>query len=193
MEVSCLSKKHPEKEEKAVALEPEIVEEDLVGEEPANQEVEAQEEKSEEILRLEQEKEALHEHYLRLRADLENIRRRAKEEQAESRNKATEEIVLQFLPVLDNLERAVNAPGENESWRKGVEMVLRQFQSVMDNLGVKAIPAVGEIFNPQYHDAVMQEPADVAENTILMEFQRGYLLGDKVIRPSMVKVARPLA
>lgn len=188
-----MSKKHPEKEDKEVVLQPEILEEDGTTEDqPSDPNADEQSGKSEEIIRLEQEKEALHEHYLRLRADLENIRRRTRDEQADSRRKITEEIVLQLLPVFDNLERAVNAPGENESWRKGVEMVLRQFQSTMDNLGVKAIPAVGEIFDPQYHDAVMQEPADVAENTILMELQRGYLLDDKVIRPSMVKVARPL-
>lgn len=182
-----MSKKHPAPEEEIAVLYPE---------QPSASDAEVEPvlevEPTADLARLEQEKEEIYQRYLRLRADLENIRRRARDEQTESRQRATEEIVIQFLPVFDNLERAVNAPGETESWRKGVEMVLRQFQGVMESLGIKAIPAVGEVFDPCYHEAVLQEPADVAENTILGELQRGYLLGEKVIRPSMVKVARAM-
>ena len=190
-----MSRKDPVSEEELVVLqegpsteEPDSAPRPGEGMEPQQ----AEENGRPEILRLEQEKEEIYQRYLRLRADLENIRRRTREEQAESRQRVIEEVVMQFLPVFDNLERAVNAPGETESWRRGVEMVLRQFQGALDALGLKAIPAVGEAFNPSYHEAVMQEPADAAENTILEEMQRGYLLGDKVIRPSKVKVASPL-
>lgn len=188
-----MSKKHsvPEEEMAVLQPEPQMDAEDL-GPEAGLAADEPVADAAGDLARLEQEKEEINQRYLRLRADLENIRRRAREEQSESRQKATEEIVLQFLPVFDNLERAVNAPGETENWRKGVEMVLRQFQGVMDSLGVKAIPAVGEIFDPRYHEAMLQEPAEVTENTILGELQRGYLLGERVIRPSMVKVARPV-
>ena len=130
----------------------------------------------------------MHNNYLRLRADLENIRRRTKNEIASIRQTASEALINRLLPVLDNLERAVSANAENEAWKKGVEMVLCQFQEVLAAEGLQPIPAVGEIFNPELHEAVFAEPADAPEGTILQELQKGYILNGKVIRFSKVKV-----
>ncbi|HHZ18953.1 MAG TPA: nucleotide exchange factor GrpE [Firmicutes bacterium] len=140
------------------------------------------------VQRLKEENETLHNNYLRLRADLENIRRRTQNEIASIRQTASEALINRLLPVLDNLERAVSANAENEAWKKGVEMVLCQFQEVLAAEGLQPIPAVGEIFNPELHEAVFAEPADAPEGTILQELQKGYILNGKVIRFSKVKV-----
>lgn len=139
---------------------------------------------------LNKEKEELFQNYLRLRADFENYRRRTREELSQAREKATEDVVLKILPVLDNLERAVNSYGDAEKWREGVQMVLRQFQELLAGEGVAPIQAVGEIFDPQRHEAVAREIVlDQPENVIIDELQKGYLFKDKTLRPSLVKVA----
>lgn len=150
----------------------------------------AGEEVSETVIQcLKDENETLQNNYLRLKADLDNIRRRTQMELAEVRQTASEGLISRLLPVLDNLERAVLAGAENEGWKKGVEMVLRQFREVLAEDGLEPIPAVGQIFDPQVHEVVLTEPADAPEGTILLEMQKGYTLNGKVIRFSMVKVA----
>lgn len=141
------------------------------------------------IRRLEEENTELNQAYLRLRADLENIRRRTQTELLSARQLAVEETILRLLPVLDNFERALNLPSEGEGWRKGIEMVARQFLETLTQEGLEAIPAVGEVFDPEVHEAVIRENADAPEGSIIAEMQKGYKLNGKVIRPSMVKVA----
>ncbi len=138
---------------------------------------------------LEQEKEEYLQSYLRLRADFENYRRRSREEFLQAAQNGKEELVLVLLPVLDNLERALGTTGEIEKWREGVEMIFRQLQEVLANEGLAPIPATGEMFNPQVHEAVLREPSSQPENTILEELKKGYLFKEKTLRPSLVKVA----
>ncbi|NLZ43516.1 MAG: nucleotide exchange factor GrpE [Clostridia bacterium] len=131
--------------------------------------------------------------WLRLLADFENYRRRSREELQRARGQALEEFILKILPVVDNLERAVAAAaggsGDDATLRTGVEMVYRQFMEVLAEEGVTPIAAVGEIFDPEKHEAFCREESEKPENTILEEFQKGYLFGEKTIRPSLVKVA----
>ena len=99
-------------------------------------------------------------------------------------------MVASFLPVYDNLVRALAATTQDEAYRKGVEMIMNQFNTTMEKLGVSEIPALGEKFDPALHNAVMHvEDAEKGENEVVEVFQKGFRLGDKVIRFAMVKVA----
>ena len=130
----------------------------------------------------------------RLQADYENFRRRTRLEKEDLCKYASEQLVLKLLPVLDNFERALEAEGDSlKDYKSGVEMIYRQFQDVLSLEGVEAIPAVGEPFDPVKHEAVFREESEeYPENTIIEELRRGYVLKDKVIRPSMVKVSKSL-
>ncbi len=130
----------------------------------------------------------------RLQADYENFRRRTRLEKEELGKYASEQLVLKLLPVLDNFERALEAEGDSlKDYKSGVEMIYRQFQDVLSLEGLEAIPAVGEPFDPVKHEAVFREESEkYPENTIIEELRRGYILKDKVIRPSMVKVSKSL-
>lgn len=130
----------------------------------------------------------------RLQADYENFRRRTRQEKEDLCKYASEQLVLKLLPVLDNFERALEAEGDSlKDYKSGVEMIYRQFQDVLSLEGVEAIPAVGEPFDPVKHEAVFREESEeYPENTIIEELRRGYVLKDKVIRPSMVKVSKSL-
>lgn len=136
-----------------------------------------------------EEKEEYLQSYLRLRADFDNFRRRSREELAQAVRNGKEELILALLPVLDNLERALNTTGEAEKWREGVEMIFQQFLAVLAKEGLRPIPAVGEVFNPQVHEAVFREPSAQPDNLILEELTKGYLFAEKTLRPSLVKVA----
>jgi molecular chaperone GrpE len=131
---------------------------------------------------------------IRLQADFENFRRRARQEKENLWKYAAEHLVVALLPVLDNFERALEAGGESvEDFKAGIEMIYRQFQDVLRAEGLSPIPAVGEQFDPARHEAVIQEEsADYPENTVLAELRRGYCLKDKVIRPVLVKIAKKL-
>ena len=95
-----------------------------------------------------------------------------------------------LLPVYDNLERALNQPTEDEAYKKGVEMTMNQLVSIFTGLGVEIFGAVGEAFDPNIHNAVMHtEDAEAEENTITQVFQKGFKLGDKIVRFAMVQVA----
>ncbi|HAP94008.1 MAG TPA: nucleotide exchange factor GrpE [Desulfotomaculum sp.] len=130
----------------------------------------------------------------RLQADFENYRRRTAREKEELVKFATEQLVVSLLPVIDNFERALASGCENpDKLLEGVEMIYRQLFDLLAAEGLVPIPAVGERFDPARHEAVSQvESSEHVDDTILEEFRRGYYLKDKVIRPSMVKVARPV-
>lgn len=130
----------------------------------------------------------------RLQADFDNFRRRSQKEREELSDLVTETVICKFLPVIDNLERAIitakNASGD-EQLIAGIEMILRQMVEVLNKLNVTAIDAVGEPFDPQKHEAVMQIPDESkADDTVAEELQKGYQLKQRVIRPSMVKVVK---
>lgn len=130
---------------------------------------------------------------LRAQADFDNFRRRTMKEREELAKYASLKLVEQLVPVLDNFDRALLASQENqdfEAFSKGVEMIFRQFSQVLDQEGLKPMDAVGQPFNPEYHQAIMQvESEEHEEGIVVEEVQKGYMLKDKVIRPAMVKVS----
>lgn len=133
--------------------------------------------------------------YLRERADLENARKRHQRDREEAIRFANDRLLKEMIPVLDNLERAVNhaEQGDNDSQGllEGVNMTINQFRKVLEDFGVKPIIALGEDFDPNLHQAMGQiESADQAVNTVISEFQKGYLLNDRLLRPSLVMVAK---
>ncbi|HZG57380.1 nucleotide exchange factor GrpE [Paenibacillus sp.] len=131
--------------------------------------------------------------YLRTQADFDNFRRRARTEKEEFAKYASQKLIEGLLPIVDNFDRAVAASREQrdfESLAKGVEMIQRQLAALLEGEGLKAIEAVGQPFNPELHQAIMQVPAEEggASGIVVEELQKGYMLKEKVIRPSMVKV-----
>ena len=128
--------------------------------------------------------------YLRLAAEYDNYRRRTTKEKESIWNDAKADAALAFLPVYDNLERALKQETADEAYKKGVEMTMNGLKEVLSKLGVEEIPALGQPFDPTLHNAVMHvEDESLGENTVAEVFQAGFKLGDKVIRFSMVKVA----
>lgn len=128
----------------------------------------------------------------RVAADFENFKKRVQKERETTYKDALAESVLTFLPVVDTFERALKTPStsEDDSFRKGMEMVFRQFEECFQKLGVRPIDAIGKTFDPALHNAVMHiEDEGFSDGEIIEEFQKGYTLGEKVVRHSMVKVA----
>lgn len=134
--------------------------------------------------------------YQRLAADFENYKRRTRQELADRTQYATEELLARLLPILDNFRRALDhAPqGVDRSWFEGIKLVARQFEDVLQAQGLSQIPAVGEKFDPSQHEAIAREETDEhEEGTVVEELQPGYRLHNRVLRPTLVKVAHPRA
>ena len=134
--------------------------------------------------------------YQRLAADFENYKRRTRQELGDRTQYANEELLRKLLPILDNLRRALDhAPeGIDRNWFDGLRMVVRQFEGVLQAQGISTIPAVGEKFDPSKHEAIAREETDEhEEGTVVEEMQPGYRLHERVLRPTLVKVAHPRA
>ena len=128
--------------------------------------------------------------YLRLLAEYDNYRKRSQREKDSLYADVKADTLTKFLPVYDNLVRALNQPTEDEAYRKGIEMIMTQFCATMEKLGVEKIESLGKTFDPTLHNAVMHVDDETrGENEIVEVFQEGFRLGDKVIRFAMVKVA----
>ena len=128
--------------------------------------------------------------YLRLAAEYDNYRKRTAREKEHVYSDARADTVKPFLAVLDNLERGVQQFEEGDPHRQGMELICKQFMEVLGQMGVTEIPALGQPFDPEKHNAVMHaEDESVGENTIVEVFQKGFMIGDKVLRFAMVKVA----
>ena len=128
--------------------------------------------------------------FLRLAAEYDNYRRRSQKEKESAWADSKAETAAAFLPVYDNLERALKQETADEAFKKGVEMTMTQLKEILAKLGIEEIPALGETFDPNLHNAVMHvEDESAGENTIVDVFQAGFKSGDKVIRFAMVKVA----
>jgi molecular chaperone GrpE len=135
------------------------------------------------------ERDHLKDRLARLQAEFENARKRAEREKAEFRDYATGSVVEQFLPVLDNFELALKATGSTDQLRSGVELIVKQMEDVLRQLQVTAVPAVGEEFDPRYHEALGSvERDDLPDHFVAEEIRRGYKLRDRLLRPSMVRV-----
>ena len=144
----------------------------------------------EKIAALEKEQAALNDRYLRVCAEYDNYRKRSQKEKDALYGDIKANVVSSFLPVYDNLERALNQGTEDEAYRKGVEMIMNQFCTTLEKLGITPIDCLGEKFDPSLHNAVMHvDDEEKGENEIVEVFQKGFKAGDKVIRFAMVKVA----
>lgn len=145
-----------------------------------------------EIGRLEEEIADLKNRSTRTLADFENFRRRVDRERQEDRRFAAFDIVREFLAVVDNLERALAAESSNDDLKVGVELIHRQMKDLMKTVGVERISSVGEEFDPRFHEAVTHhEDTSVTVPTVSEELQAGYLMHDRLLRPSVVRVAMP--
>jgi molecular chaperone GrpE len=131
-----------------------------------------------------------HERYVRVSADFENWKKRAAKEKLQLEKAGNEKIIRDLLPVIDNLERAVAAGSGGMTLLDGVRLVLRQFSEVLGRNGVKTFSSVGETFDPARHEALMQQEGDAPANTVMHELVRGYVLGDKLLRPAAVVVSK---
>jgi len=128
--------------------------------------------------------------YLRLLAEYDNYRKRSQKEKDSLYADIKADTVTKFLPVYDNLVRALNQGTEDEAYRKGVEMIMNQFCQTLEKLGVTKTESLGQKFDPKFHNAVMHvDDEEKGENEIVEVFQEGFMLGEKVIRFAMVKVA----
>ena len=133
---------------------------------------------------------AEHDAYLRLAADYDNFRKRTVKEKEQSYGNGKADAVEKLLPVYDNLERALNQPTQDEAYKKGVEMTMTQLTEILSGLGVEIFGAVGDVFDPNFHNAVMHiDDENFGENTICQVFQKGFKIGDKIVRFAMVQVA----
>jgi Molecular chaperone GrpE (heat shock protein) len=134
--------------------------------------------------------EELNTRYLRLAADFQNYKKRVEKEKGDIYAYANEKIVVELLDVIDNFERALEHSDSNESFAEGMAMIFRQFKGVLEKSGVEEMNAIGELFDPNFHHAVLTEnSAEYESGQITQVLQKGYLLNKKVIRPAMVKVA----
>ena len=133
---------------------------------------------------------AEHDSYLRLAADYDNFRKRTVKEKEASYGNGKADAVAKLLPVYDNLERALNQPTEDAAYKKGVELTMTELVKIFTGLGVEIFGEVGENFDPNLHNAVMHiENEELSENVISQVFQKGFKIGDKVVRFAMVQVA----
>ena len=131
-----------------------------------------------------------HDAYLRLAAEYDNFRKRSQKEKDSLYQDAKTDTISKILPVFDNLERAVNQPTEDEAYKKGVEMTMSGLREVMSALGVTEFGEAGDAFDPNMHNAVMHiEDESLGENVIAQVFQKGFKIGEKVVRFAMVQVA----
>ena len=164
-----MAKKEKKVEEKPVEETPEVSVPEINWEEKFNEE---------------------HDSYLRLAADYDNFRKRNAKEKETLYAAGKAEAVEKLLPVYDNLERALNQATNDEAYKKGVEMTMTQLVGILNGLGVEIFGQAGDVFDPNIHNAVMHtEDESLGENVISQVFQKGFKLGEKIVRFAMVQVA----
>lgn len=166
----------------------ETVKEETAEETEENEEVSQEDE----LLSLKEQVEESENKYLKLYAEFENFKRRNRQEAELNSKYKDQKFAENLLPVLDNLERALAIDGTDESFialNKGVEMVYKNLVETLEKHDIKAIEALNQPFDPNFHQAVMTEASDSESDIVIEEFQKGYILKDRVIRPTMVKVS----
>ena len=164
--------------------------EDLNNQAEQKNEIEETVKQSDELSNMKQELEETTDRLKRIMAEFENYKKRNAKERDMLYNSLLSDIISSFLPMIDNLEKAVSAKTEDEGYKQGVELVLKQFMDTFKSLGVEPIETVGKTFDPEVHEAVSSVQDDsLGEKEIKEEFRRGYKIGTKVIRHAMVVVA----
>ena len=157
---------------------------------PVEETVEEITEETPEINPFEEKYNAEHDAHLRLAAEYDNFRKRTAKEKESSYANGKADAIEKLLPVYDNLSRALNQETSDTAYKKGVEMTMNELVKILNSLGVEIFGAVGDVFDPNIHNAVMHTEDDsVAENTITQVFQQGFKMGDKIVRFAMVQVA----
>ncbi|MFH1053052.1 MAG: nucleotide exchange factor GrpE [Candidatus Woesearchaeota archaeon] len=126
----------------------------------------------------------------RVQADFENYKKRTDEEKTTLCKYASEELLMKILPIVDHFELALNHKDNKEEFVKGIELIYSQLIEILEKEGLRPIKAIGEKFDPHIHEALMSEKSEEEDNKIIEEFQKGYKLGEKIIRHSKVKVAK---
>lgn len=182
----------PGKEKKGLSEKSEEVQEDIETDVEA---AEPQQSERAEFKALLKENEELHEKVLRKMAELENYKKRAEKERSEAYITAKMHWAKELLPVMDNFERALSVPGGDEDHpiRKGIELIQQQFLKMLKSMGVTEIEALGEMFNPRFHEAIEIHKTDQFEKNIILDVKtKGYLLDGRLLRPSHVSVALSL-
>jgi molecular chaperone GrpE len=142
---------------------------------------------------LQRERDALQDRLLRTAAEFDNYRKRMERDRRELSEYAASDVILELLPIVDNFERALQAPAgpEPDAFRKGIELIHKQMLDLLRKRNVMPIDALGKAFDPNVHQAVMHEPSDAhREGEVMQELQRGFMIGDRLLRPAMVKVAK---
>lgn len=133
---------------------------------------------------------AEHDSFLRLAAEFDNFRKRTAKEKDASYGNGKADAIAKMLPIYDNLDRALNQPTQDEAYKKGVELTMNELMKIFTGLGVEVFGAVGDSFDPALHNAIMHnEDEAFGENTISMVFQKGFRMGEKIVRFAMVQVA----
>jgi len=148
---------------------------------------------TDQLAAVQQERDSLQDRLLRTAAEFDNYRKRIDRERRDLSEFAAADLLVELLPILDNFERALQAPAppEADAFRKGAELIHRQMLELLRKRGVRPIVALGSDFNPNFHQAVIHEASDRhREGEVMEELQRGYMLGDRLLRPAMVKVAK---
>jgi len=126
----------------------------------------------------------------RSRAEFDNFRKRVERDNVLVYQNAVGNIIKRYLPIMDDLQRALQARPADLAWASGIELIYRKLQSILDSEGIKRIEAEGQPFDPNFHEAIGQEPCDeLPSGHVVAVVQNGYMLGDKVIRPAMVRVS----
>lgn len=146
--------------------------------------------KDTEIEKLKEELENKNDLLIRTAAEFDNYKKRTEREKSGVAEFAKAGIIKKLLPIIDNIDRASVSDKDSADYIKGIEMIVKQFEAIADTLGIEQIGSVGDTFDPNMHEAVMHiEDEEMSENVIAEVLQKGYKLGDTVIRPAMVKVA----
>ncbi|WP_234998334.1 nucleotide exchange factor GrpE [Salirhabdus sp. Marseille-P4669] len=197
-EVTGMSEKEKQEIVEEETLSDEIIDKETINNEASeNEETQNNEDEKVKALQVEldnvsKEKEDLYQKVLRVQADFDNFRRRTKKEKENDLKYKSQELAMELLPVVDNFERALQVEiGDDvmKNFVEGMNMIYRQLTTALDKAGIEEIPAEGEPFDPNLHQAVMQvNEEDKESNTVVEVLQKGYKLKDRVIRPAMVKV-----
>lgn len=186
-----MSKKDKEKKSPVTEAAPEAeTAAEEIKEEAAAEEAPKEEPKESELEKAQKAQAAEHDQYLRLAAEYDNFRKRSRKEKEALYTDVKTETVARFLPVYDNLERALANETSDEAYKKGVELIMAEFKKIMTGLGVEEFGEAGDAFDPNAHNAVMHvENEELGENVIAQVFQKGFRIGEKVIRHAVVQVA----
>ena len=189
-----MSKKNKEKKDQPVteetASEVEEIQEEAPAEETAEKEAPKEEPKESELEKAQKALAAEHDQYLRLAAEYDNFRKRSRKEKEALYTDVKAETTAKFLPVFDDLERALANETSDEAYKKGVELIMTELRKIMTGLGVEEFGEKGDAFDPNAHNAVMHiESEELGENVIAQVFQKGFRIGEKVIRHAVVQVA----